>query len=77
MQEPNATLVLKGPAEQRIEAEYGEPVDVVVRRLYFEERMTQAQIAARLNVANATVSRLFNKYGIIGRHPREFRVATA
>lgn len=75
MQEPTATLVLKGPAEQRIEAEYGEPVDVVVRRLYFEERLTQAQIADRLRIANATVSRLFTKYGIVGRHPREFHQA--
>lgn len=77
MQEPTATLVLKGPAEQRIEAEFGAPTDVVLRRLYFEERLTQGQIAERLDISAATVSRLFTKYGLIGRHPREFRAATA
>lgn len=78
MQEPTATLVLKGPAEQRIEAEFGAPIDQVLNRLYFEERLTQGQIASRLRVSAATVSRLFTKYGMVGRHPREFRqVATA
>lgn len=73
MQEPSATFVPKGPAEQRIEAEFGEPVDVLIRRWYFVERLTQEQIAERLSVSNATVSRLFTKYGIVGRHPREFK----
>lgn len=76
MQEPTATLVLKGPAEQRIEAEHpGETAEAVIRRLYFEERLTQAQIAYRLRVGDATVSRLFTKYGIVGRHPREMHQA--
>lgn len=75
MQNPAATLVLKGPAEQRIEAEYGEPAETVLQRLYFDEKLTQSQVAERLGVSNATVSRLFTKYGLIGRHPREFRSA--
>ncbi len=77
MQEQTATLVLKGPAEQRIEAEHGEPVEAVITRLYFGDRLTQGQIADRLQVSNATISRLFTKYGLIGRHPREFKAASA
>lgn len=62
----------KSRQEQMVEARFGEPVDVLLRRLYHEERLTQEEVADRLGIGRSTVVRWFGKYGLIGRHPREF-----
>lgn len=78
MQESNGNPIpTKSRQEQLVEAEFGEPVDILLRRLYEEERLTQAAIAQRLGVGHSTVIRWFQKHGIVGRHPREHREAVA
>ncbi len=73
MRETSAIPPFKTRAEQRIEAEYGEPVETLLRRLYFDDRLTQQEVAVRLRVGHSTVIRWFGKYGLEGRHPREMR----
>lgn len=72
MRDTSGTLIFKSRAEQAVEARFGEPVDVLLRRLYHEERLSQADIAVRLGVGRSSVIRWFTKYGLVGRHPREF-----
>jgi DNA-binding GntR family transcriptional regulator len=68
----NGALIFKSRAEQAVEARFGEPVETVLRRLYFDERLSQEQVAERLGVGRQTVIRWFAKYDLVGRHPREF-----
>ena len=72
MSDGNGTIIFKSRAEQTIEAQFGEPVDVILRRLYVDERLSQEEIAERLGVSRSAVIRWFGKYGLMGRHPREF-----
>lgn len=72
MQDTTASpLVFKSRAEQRVEALHGEEIGALLHRLYFDERLTQEQVADRLGVGRSTVIRWFTKYGLAGRHPRE------
>ncbi|CAN5612524.1 hypothetical protein BH23CHL8_BH23CHL8_18960 [soil metagenome] len=72
MRDTSGTLIFKSRAEQAVEARFGEPVPDLLRRLYIEERLTQEEIASRLGVGRSAVVRWFGKYGLVGRHPREF-----
>lgn len=66
----NATPVLRSRQEQLIEHRFAEPMDALLRRLYVDEGLTQAEIAARLNAGHRSVVRWMVKYGIPTRDRR-------
>lgn len=58
-------VVIKSPAEQKVEARYGQDITEVLRNLYHgTERLTQDQMAARLGVSRSTVVEWMQKHGI-------------
>jgi transposase len=60
---------LKTRSMQVMEARLGEPLDVVIARLYHEQGMTLAQVAERLGVTIGTVSRWMTALGLEARFP--------
>lgn len=70
-----ATPVLRSRQEQLIEHRFAEPMDVLLRRLYVDEGLTQQQIAERLETSNRTVVRWMAKYGIPTRDRRALATA--
>jgi DNA-binding transcriptional regulator YiaG len=74
----NATPILRSRQEQLIEHRFAEPMDVLLRRLYVDEGLTQAEIAHRLDASVKTVLRWMAKYGIPTRDRRALaQVASA
>jgi len=65
-----ATPVLRSRQEQLIEHRFSEPMDALLRRLYVDEGLTQAQVAARLGTNVRSVIRWMAKYGIQTRDRR-------
>ena len=67
----------KTRAMQAVEAEHGEPIDTLLRRLYLTDCRTQPEIAELLGLDQGTVSRWMRECGIavpvLG--PRRRRVA--
>jgi hypothetical protein len=56
-----------GPRSKRIrtiEKRFGEPVDVVLRRLYYEEGLTLDEIAAKLRIPRGTLGGWMIRFGI-------------
>lgn len=53
----------------RVEERLGEPIEVVLRRLYHEQGMTLAEVAAEFGVDATTVSRWMASLGIEARFP--------
>lgn len=71
MRNSNASdLIIKTPAEQRVEHEFGEPVAALVDRLYNGEGLTQQQVATRLRTTRKNVVGWMVKYGIPTRDRR-------
>jgi len=66
----NATPILRSRQEQLIEHRFAEPMDTLLRRLYVDEGLTQAQIAERLDAGHRSVVRWMVKYGIPTRDRR-------
>jgi DNA-binding transcriptional regulator YiaG len=66
----NATPVLLSRQEQLIEHRFAEPMDVLLRRLYVDEELTQQQIAERLDVHVRSVIRWMAKHHIPTRDRR-------
>lgn len=53
---------------QLVEARFGRPIDQLLRELYLDEGLTQSQIAEKLGVRRATVSRWMQVLGIESRY---------
>lgn len=51
----------------RIEAEWDEPLESVLRRLYENEELTQAQVAQRLGIPQSRVCEWMIRYRIPSR----------
>lgn len=65
-----AIPILRSREEQLVEHRLGEAIDVLLRRLYADEGMTQEQIAETLQVHLRTVVRWMAKYRIPTRDRR-------
>lgn len=66
----DATPILRSRQEQLIEHRFAEPMDALLRRLYVDEGLTQAEIAVRLGTSLRSVVRWMVKYGIPTRDRR-------
>jgi predicted XRE-type DNA-binding protein len=60
----DGNLIFKSRTEQRIEAEYGLDIADVLRDLYHERGMSQAEMALVLRVHRTTVVDLMKRYAI-------------
>jgi transcriptional regulator with XRE-family HTH domain len=61
------SIVLKSRAQQFVEAREGRELADLLTELYVDQHLTQEQVAARLGVRRATVSRWMNDLGIESR----------
>ena len=68
-------LPLKSRAEQLVERRHGAAVEVLLRRLYVEQGLTQDQVASTLGVDRGTVWSWMRKYGIPTRDRRALAAA--
>ena len=55
---------VKSHAQQVIEQQIGEPIEVALERLYVEREMTQAQVASALGVSRQTVIKWLQDFGV-------------
>lgn len=62
---------IKSRTEQVVEARFGEPVDVLIRRLYDDEGLSQEQVATKLGVGRKAVLTWMGAYGIPTRDRRK------
>lgn len=62
---------------QATEARLGEPLEVVINRLYHEQGMTLAEVAVELGVTIGTVSRWMQALRIPARFPGQRGKAVA
>ncbi len=53
----NATPLIRTAEQQRVEHEHGASIEVLLRRLYVDENLTQDQVAERLGVSTRSVIR--------------------
>ena len=60
----NGHLIFKSRTEQRIEAEQGRDIAVVLHDLYHQRGLTQEQMAAELHVHRTTVVGLMKRHNI-------------
>jgi DNA-binding MurR/RpiR family transcriptional regulator len=58
------SIVFKSRGMQIVEAREGQTIEVLLRRLYEDDGMTQEQIAERLSVSASTVIRWMALLGI-------------
>ena len=49
---------------QAIEKRHGKPLEQILRELYYEERLTQAEVAKRLHVPAGSVGGWLIRFGI-------------
>lgn len=66
-------MIFKTLQMQRVEAEYGEPIEDLLRRLYIDEGRTLRDIAVYLGLSFSTVSDYLQRCGIptrLGAPPR-------
>lgn len=49
---------------QRLEAEMGEPMDAILRRLYLDEGLTVDQVGQRLGITKGAASRWLERFGV-------------
>ncbi len=66
---------LKSRREQLVEHQHGAPVEVLLRRLYVTEGMSQAEVATTLGVSRDAVVGWMAKYRIPTRDRRAVQVA--
>lgn len=62
---------------QLIEAEHGQPIDVLLRALYVDEGLGVEEIAEKLDLTKGTVSRWMARFGIPARRRRDRKPALA
>lgn len=71
MRDSSATpLIIKTPAEQRIEHEWAESMATILDQLYVVDGLTQQQVAERLKTPRKNVVVWMVKYGIPTRDRR-------
>lgn len=63
-------FIAKSRTEQRVEHLHGTSVEVLLRRLYVTEGMSQEQVAATLGVSRQAVLDWMRKYGVPTRDRR-------
>lgn len=56
--------IRKTPYMKLVEARSGEPIEVLLRRLYVDEDKTLEQVSAEIGVPLTTVGRWIRKFGI-------------
>jgi transcriptional regulator with XRE-family HTH domain len=49
---------------RRLEAKFGEPIEVILRRLYYEEGLSQAEVAKKLRIPPGTLGGWMIRLGI-------------
>lgn len=54
---------------QRLEAEHGESMADLLRRLYIDECLTVEQVGQRLGITKGAASRWLERFGIETRRP--------
>lgn len=59
----------KSHTQQVIEAQIGEPIEVVLERLYVDRGMTQAQVASALGTTRQSIIKWLRDFGIESRRP--------
>ena len=60
----NGELVFKSRTEQRIEQEQGGDIAEILRRLYHERGLSQAEMGLLLGVHRTTVVELMQRHGV-------------
>lgn len=70
MSDDNGVFRPKSRTEQVLEAKHGLPIDVLLRRLYVTEGLSQEQISDVLGIARPTVSIYMARYRIPTRDRR-------
>lgn len=60
---------LKSHTQQIVEQRLGEPIEVVLERLYVQRGMTQAQVASALGTTRQSVVKWMSDFGIESRRP--------
>jgi DNA-binding MarR family transcriptional regulator len=60
---------------QLLEAQYGKPMDAILRQLYEEQELGVEDIAVELNLTKGTVSRWLARFGIQTRRRTSRKVA--
>lgn len=60
----------KSRREQLVERQHGAPVEVLLRRLYVNEGLTQEEVAKTLGIGRDTAIRWMAEYGIPTRDRR-------
>lgn len=68
---PGTQQRIKSRAEQLVEHRHGAPVEALLRRLYVEQGMSQAEVAVALGVQRETVVRWMGACGIPTRDRRK------
>lgn len=71
MNDAGAVFKYKSRTEQALEAAHGAPVEVLLRRLYVTEGLTQEQVAKTLGVSRSAVLEWMAKYGVPTRDRRK------
>lgn len=71
----NATPLIRTAEQQRVEHRHGASIEVLLRRLYVEEGLTQPQVAATLGVSTRSVVRWMRDYRIPTRDRRAIKAA--
>lgn len=62
---------IKSRTEQQVEARHGASVEVLIRRLYVEEGLSQDRVAAALGVGRKAVIGWMAEFGIPARDRRK------
>lgn len=75
MQHSNGNLKIKSRTEQMVELRHGAPVEVLIRRLYVNEGLSQEEVAEALGVGRKAVIRWMATYGIPTRDRRKVAAA--
>jgi DNA-binding transcriptional regulator LsrR (DeoR family) len=61
MQSPRA---IRSKRVQAIEKRHGEPLEEILRKLYYDEGLTQAEVAKRLRVPAGSIGGWLIRFGI-------------
>ena len=71
MRDVTPDFIPKSRVEQLVEARHGAPVDVLLRRLYVDQELSQDEVAAVLGCGRKAVIRWMAQYGIPTRDRRK------
>lgn len=71
MRDARPAFIYKSRTQQSVEARHGASVEVLLRRLYVEQGLTQDQVAATLGVERKAVVRWMAAFAIPARDRRK------